>query len=284
MNIEKNIFRERSFCLNLVATIGWLGGCILLASPISDPRLPQIGNRRIAGKEKSEQNHFFSVPSEFQGKVIRQVNLNDSRKVIALTFDDGPWLLTTPQVLAILKENNIKATFFWIGQHLKSYPVVARQVVAEGHAIGNHTWHHWYSHLNRAVAAAEIEKTSDLIYQTTNVKTFLFRPPGGILNNGVAAYARHQHYATILWSVDPRENDRKLSASDLVENATRAARPGGIILLHDLHPKTVEALPQIVAELKKQGYQFVTVPELLEMQAIADRSPAETGKDKLKFK
>jgi hypothetical protein len=82
----------------------------------------------------------FSVPKEFQGKTFEEVKLSPKEKVIALTFDDGPWEGNTEKVLEILKKNDIKATFFWIGRNIKTYPELARLVVTDGHAIGNHTW------------------------------------------------------------------------------------------------------------------------------------------------
>lgn len=214
--------------------------------------------------------HTFFVPVPFQRKTIYQVKLTKPEKVIALTFDDGPWQKTTRQVLDILKENNIKATFFWVGAALEKNPQIAQQVVAEGHAIGNHTWHHWYHHLNQETAAKEIKDTAQLIYKTTGAKTALFRPPGGFLNNGVAAYAKQQNYVVIMWSVTSADTDWKAQPSAFVNNVLRGAKPGSIVLMHDGggdHSKTVKALPEIISGLRQMGYRFVTIPELLKMHA-----------------
>ncbi|HEY9602086.1 MAG TPA: polysaccharide deacetylase family protein [Allocoleopsis sp.] len=213
--------------------------------------------------------HTFVVPVSWQGKTIYQAKLTNPEKVIALTFDDGPWQKTTRQVLDILKQNNIKATFFWVGSSLEKNPQIAQQVVAEGHAIGNHTWHHWYHHLNEKAAAKEIEDTAQLIYKTTGVKTSLFRPPGGFLKNGVAAYAKQQNYAVVMWSVTAADTDWKAQPSAFVKNVLRGAKPGSIVLMHDGggdHSKTVKALPEIISGLRQMGYRFVTIPELLKMQ------------------
>lgn len=223
---------------------------------------------QLAAEEAGRLN--FSVPVQFQGKTIYEVNLKDNRKVIALTFDDGPWENTTLQVLDILKENNIKATFFVVGQHVKNHPQLTKQIVAEGHALGNHTWSHQYDHYNPAGAARELNETADLIYKLTGAKTSLFRPPAGILNNGLVTYAQQQKYAVIMWSADSKDwHSRKTTEEGLIDNVLQAAKPGGIVLLHDGggdRSKTVQALPKLIAELKKRGYEFVTVPELLEMQ------------------
>ena len=219
-------------------------------------------------QEAKVKGFSHDVPSRFRGATIESAKLSQGQKVIALTFDDGPWPETTAQVLDILKENNIKGTFFVVGQNVKNYPDLVKRVVAEGHTIANHTWHHWYHFMNPQTAAYEIDNTTNLIYQTTGVKTNLFRPPGGMMHNGVAAYARSNKYAIIMWSSDSVDYSRP-SVSKLINNVFRQAKPGGIVLMHDgggNRSQTVQALPQIITNFRKQGYSFVTIPELLEMQ------------------
>ena len=209
----------------------------------------------------------FLSPSKFQSKIVKKLKPAGQEKVIALTFDDGPWHRNTSEILDILKKNKIKATFFWVGLALKDNPHIGKRVVEEGHAIGNHTWHHWYKKLNPPAAARELDDTEDLIYKTTGVKTTLFRPPGAIMDNGVADYAKQKQYAIIMWSNDPMDY-RPLSAQQLVNNTIRKAHPGAIVLMHDGggdHSATVQALPEIITKLKKLGYRFVTIPELLEI-------------------
>lgn len=208
------------------------------------------------------------VPSNFQGIVISEAKLPPGKKVIALTFDDGPWPSSTAKVLDILKKNNIKGTFFVVGQNVKNYPDLTKRVVTDGHIIANHTWHHWYHHMNAQTAAYEVANTTDIIYQTTGVKTSLFRPPGGNMRNGVAAYAKSNKYAVIMWSSDSMDYSRP-GVPRLINNIFREAKPGGIVLMHDGggdRSHTVKALPEIINKFRKQGYEFVTVPELLEMQ------------------
>ncbi|MBD2523004.1 polysaccharide deacetylase family protein [Nostoc sp. FACHB-133] len=210
----------------------------------------------------------YTVPLSFQGAIVSAAKLAPQQKVIALTFDDGPWPESTAQVLDILKENQIKGTFFVIGQNVKNYPGLLKREIAEGHVIGNHTWHHWYQFLNPQAAAYEIDHTADQIYQVTGIKTNLFRPPGGIMHNGVADYAKNSKYAIILWSSDSVDYSRP-AVPKLINNVFRRAKPGGIVLMHDgggNRSKTVQALPEIIANFRKQGYSFVTIPELLEMQ------------------
>ncbi|MEH1929930.1 polysaccharide deacetylase family protein [Nostoc sp.] len=210
----------------------------------------------------------YPIPSSSQGVIINAAKLTQGKKVIALTFDDGPWPQTTEQVLDILRANNIKGTFFVVGQNLKNYPELGKQIVAQGHVIANHTWHHWYHFFNQQAAAFEIDHTADLIYQVTGVKTNLFRPPGGILHNGLVAYAKGQKYAVVIWSAD--STDYKLpTVPKLINNVIKDSKPGGIVLMHDgggNRSRTIQALPEIISNFKKQGYRFVTIPELLEMQ------------------
>ncbi|MEG4342981.1 polysaccharide deacetylase family protein [Microcoleus sp. A003_D6] len=208
-----------------------------------------------------------AVPSQFKGTTIREAKLDSQHKAIALTFDDGPWPKTTTQILDILKENNIKATFFWVGRYLQTYPELGKQVAAAGHAIGNHTWNHQYLKYNEYGAAREIDRTSSLIEELTGVKTSMFRPPGGILNNGLAAYAQKKNYAVVMWSAD--SFDWRTLTESLMDNVMRQANSGGIVLMHDgggNRARTVKALPDIIARLRNEGYSFVTVPELLQMQ------------------
>ncbi|MDB9451868.1 polysaccharide deacetylase family protein [Dolichospermum circinale] len=215
------------------------------------------------------ENLDFTVPAKYQAKTIYKVEPSNKEKVIALTIDDGPWPKTTAEMLDILKGNNVKATFFWVGSALQENPEIAKRVVAEGHAIGNHTWHHWYRKMDEATAKSEIEKTNELIYKTTGVKTSFFRPPGGYLNNGLAAYAKSQKNSVVMWSVTSADTDPRAKYQVFVKNVIRDAKPGAIVLMHDgggNRERTVKALPAIVSGLKQQGYRFVTVPELLEMQ------------------
>ncbi|QMS88813.1 polysaccharide deacetylase family protein [Nostoc edaphicum CCNP1411] len=219
-------------------------------------------------QEAQTKGLSYAVPPRFQGAIVKAAKLTQSEKVIALTFDDGPWPETTEKVLDILKSNNIKGTFFVVGQNLKNYPELGKQIVTQGHVIGNHTWHHWYHFFNQQAAAFEIERTTDLIYQVTGAKTNLFRPPGGNLHNGLVAYAKGQKYSVVMWSAD--SIDYKLpSVPKLIDNVIKDSKPGGIVLMHDgggNRSKTIQALPEIISNFRNQGYRFVTIPELLEME------------------
>lgn len=214
-------------------------------------------------------NLNFTVPAKFQGKTVYKVEPKNNEKVIALTVDDGPWPKTTVEMLDIFKQNDVKATFFWVGSSLQANPEIAKRVVAEGHAIGNHTWNHLYKRMDAATAKNEIERTNELIYKTTGVKTSFFRPPGGFLNNGLAAYAKSQNKAVIMWSLTSADTDPRAKYQVFVKNVVKGAEPGSIVLMHDgggNRERTVKALPEIISGLKQKGYKFVTIPELLQME------------------
>jgi peptidoglycan-N-acetylglucosamine deacetylase len=244
----------------LISNVSGIAGAIAHRVEVSQKALAQ----------QQETRFQSSLPSQFKGTMLRQATLDQQHKAIALTFDDGPWPTTTRQILDILKKNNIKATFFWVGRYLQTYPELGKQVAAAGHAIGNHTWNHQYIKYNEDGAAREIDRTSSLIEEVTGVKTSMFRPPGGILNNGLAAYAQKKNYAVIMWSADSL--DWRTATQSLMDNVMRQANSGGIVLMHDgggNRSRTVQALPDIIAKLRKEGYKFVTVPELLQMQEQA---------------
>ncbi|NMG05750.1 polysaccharide deacetylase family protein [Brasilonema sp. UFV-L1] len=219
-------------------------------------------------QEAQTKGFSYNIPSRFQGAVIQSAKLTKGEKVIALTFDDGPWAGSTAEVLDILKKNNIKATFFVVGRMLKTYPELGKRIVAEGHVIGNHTWHHWYHYFNPQAAAFEIDSTTDLIYELTGAKTTLFRPPGGMMHNGLVSYAKNRSYSVIMWSADSVDYSRP-AVPRLIKNVMRDSKPGGIVLMHDgggNRSRTVQALPQIISNFRKQGYRFVTIPELFEIE------------------
>ncbi len=221
----------------------------------------------------------YAIPTSLQGQLINDAKLTHGKKVVALTFDDGPWAKSTPEILDILKKNNIKATFFVVGEMLKEHPELGQRIVTDGHIIANHTWHHWYRKLSQQEAAFEIDGTSNLIYKTTGIKNTIFRPPGGVLNNGVVDYAKSKNYPIIMWSADTEDYARP-APSTIVSRAERQTKPGGILLMHDGggdRSNTVAALPEIISYFKKQGYSFATIPELLQMQE-KDQAESLTAK------
>ena len=223
----------------------------------------------------------FDVPKNFQAKTIKDAPVPVSEKVIALTFDDGPWPETTEQILATLKQENVKATFYMVGQPLKSFPEIGKKVLADGHVIANHTLHHWYKQMSPLVAQREIEDTAKIIKEVLNVETDYFRPPGGVLTNGLVAYAEKQNQSVNMWSVDSGDSNPKRPSSEaILATILAGATPGGIVLMHDgggSHGNTAKAVPQIIAKLRAQGYKFVTITELLELSSSLAQPPTAQG-------
>jgi chitin deacetylase len=229
-------------------------------------------------QEVKENRLTFNIPKQFKSQVLEEVKLNNSEKVVALTFDDGPWPDNTTQILDVLRENNIKATFFVVGQAVQAFPQLLQQVVKEGHAIGNHTWSHSYHNFSPEGAKNEIERTAAIVYETTGVKTSLFRPPGGFMHNGVVDYAKQRDYAIVMWSADSNDY-RRPPVPTFLHSVLSSTGPGGIILMHDGggdRTQTVKALPELIADLKQQGYRFVTVAELLKMREKENQTTTAT--------
>lgn len=188
-----------------------------------------------------------------------------THKVVALTFDDGPVNIATDEILAILKEKNVKATFFVVGEQVKKFPKLVMQEIAEGHEVGNHTYSHpALTKLSKNKIEEELDKTEKEILKVAP-KPIFFRPPEGAYNNATFKIARNDGYSIILWSVDPYDW-RYPSAGEIVNVVLKDVKPGSIILLHDgKYPSsTPEALWFIIDSLKSQGYEFVTISELLQ--------------------
>jgi peptidoglycan-N-acetylglucosamine deacetylase len=193
------------------------------------------------------------------------------QKVAALTFDDGPNPAFTPKLLDILDKYHVKATFFMIGKYMDKRPDLVGDVVRRGHAIGNHTYTHPRNiELDtQAQMIRELDSCEEVMERLTGRRGHLFRPPRGLIDGSVFAIASEEGYTTVLWTVCGDHHDAltpKLMAKRVLDNI----RPGAIILLHDgetgIRWKDIAATPLIIEELRKRGYRFVTVPELLKMR------------------
>ena len=197
-----------------------------------------------------------------------------SGKFIAMTFDDGPHPTNTPRLLNILRERNIKATFYVIGQSIAAHPNVLRQTVNEGHEIGNHTQtHRLLTQLGDDALRWEIQQCDRAIQAAAPCTVRTMRPPYGALSQRQRAILYHEFgYPTILWSVDPMDW-KKPGPSVVANRIIRNTTPGAIVLAHDLHASTVSAMPAALDELLYQGYKFVTVSQLLSLQAEQARKP-----------
>ncbi|MFJ4823909.1 polysaccharide deacetylase family protein [Streptomyces bacillaris] len=184
-------------------------------------------------------------------------------KCIALTFDAGPGK-DTPELLDILKEKKVSATFFLLGKnHVLKHPDTVRRIQDEGHEVANHTWtHKILTDEEPEEIRAELEKTQEAIEKITGKRPRLMRPPQGRTDDQVSGISKELGLSQVLWSATAKDystNDSALITKRILDQASK----DGIILLHDIYKGTVPAVPGIIDALQKDGYTFVTVPELM---------------------
>ncbi len=196
-------------------------------------------------------------------------------KVVALTFDDGPSEIWTPQILDELKKENVKATFFMIGEHVEKYPEIAKRVAQEGHDIGNHTYdHHGIFYYKPEELYREIKDTEKIIKDVTGKTTVYFRPPKAWMTADEKLQMVDLGYQTILWTLNSKDwvtfDDKYI-----IRYLLKHVQPGDIILFHDSggvfgteggnRHETVKTIPRLIEKLKEKGYRCVTINELLEL-------------------
>jgi peptidoglycan/xylan/chitin deacetylase (PgdA/CDA1 family) len=183
------------------------------------------------------------------------------RKVIALTFDDGPWR-DTPAVLSVLRRERVRATFFEIGRQVAATPQISKELADAGMSVQIHTWDHRnLTLLTDARVHAEVRRTAAAIHRATGTTPRCVRPPDGELNRRVERDLARDGYVPVNWDVDSRDWARPGVAS-IVRRAVAGARPGGIVVLHDGggdRRQTVAALPEVIAKLRVRGYSFVSL-------------------------
>lgn len=218
-----------------------------------------------------------------------------NQKVVALTYDDGPNPPYTDEILNVLKAEHVHATFFLVGRAVQAYPKTVRREVALGNAIGNHTWNH--SHLvmmTQADVWRQLQSTDEAIYDATGMRSTLMRPPFGARDWLVLQTARKLGYTPVMWSVPLAKDWDYPPASVIANRILKYAGDGSILVLHDgnrgylcakkhLNPhvcdrtQDIEATKIIVETLKREGYRFVTIPQLLAMGKGAMHKSARGG-------
>ncbi len=190
-----------------------------------------------------------------------------NQKIIALTFDDGPHGTNTPRLLDILKKRNVKATFYVVGTNSKRYPDILRRMVAEGHEIGNHTMSHGsMTKMSTDELRRDLSQAHQAIVSATGVAPRTVRPPYGATNTSIKNLIKSEFgYPSIMWSVDP-EDWKRPGVSTVTRRLVSGAGPGGILLVHDIHAPTIDAMPSTLDQLLAQGYRFVTVTQLIALE------------------
>lgn len=235
------------------------------------------GYRTPTLRSPALRNPDIALPGNLPGNVgVSHSRGRTNLPYIAMTYDDGPHPQNTPRLLDMLRKRNIKATFYVIGRSVNMYPHIVRRIVAEGHEIGNHTWtHRKLTALSDTQVRWEMDKTRDAIVAACGVKPRTMRPPYGALRQNQRAWIYREYgYPTILWNVDP-EDWKRPGLSVVTSRIVNGTRNGSIVLAHDLHKPTVDAMPATLDGLLRKGFKFVTVSQLLALNpSTASAAPA----------
>ncbi len=209
---------------------------------------------------------YIQVAELISSGPIAIAGTRTERKVVALTFDHSWGNKFTPSILDTLKQNNTKVTFFIMGPWAQKYQEVAKRMVADGHEIASHGYRHQnYGDMTREWVKEDIEKSHALIKEVTGVDAKLIRPPNGHYSQESLKVTDELGYKTIIWNIDSL--DWKNPGRDvIIERVMKRLKPGGIILMHasDTPVQTAEALPILLEKIKAQGYEIVTVGQLLD--------------------
>jgi peptidoglycan/xylan/chitin deacetylase (PgdA/CDA1 family) len=248
----------------IIAAIGLAtrGGDAPTSRGTADPVIPAVTTSSASADQLGPLDQELVSIGE---KGVSIHSAGGRRKVVALTFDDGPGK-DTPSVLSILKQNNVPATFFVVGREIQANPQMLSQQIAQGHQLGVHTWDHQdMTKLSSAKQQKQIVDTQNAIINATGTPSRLFRAPYGAVSPSVIATAQKNKLLSVLWETDPNDWQQP-DAATIVQRVMSQVTPGTIILLHDGggdRASTVAALPTIIKELKKQGYEFATVGDLV---------------------
>jgi peptidoglycan/xylan/chitin deacetylase (PgdA/CDA1 family) len=197
---------------------------------------------------------------------------------IALTFDDGPSSKLTPKLLDLLAAHHIKATFFLIGENAAEYPDIVAREAKEGHEVANHSWSHPnFGKMSDDGIRGQVRRTDDAIRNAMGSSPTLLRPPYGSITPRQKKWINQEFgYKIVLWDVDPLDW-RRPGPSVVCNRIVKNTRAGSIVLAHDIHPGTIEAMPCVLKELEAKGFKFVTVSELIAMQTPVPK-PSPTPK------
>jgi peptidoglycan/xylan/chitin deacetylase (PgdA/CDA1 family) len=197
---------------------------------------------------------------------------------VAMTFDDGPNATLTPKLLDLLAAHHMKATFFVVGENAAEYPEILKRAAREGHEIANHSWSHPnLGKMGDEGVRRELQKTDDAIKAAIGTRPTLMRPPYGSITARQKEWIHRDFgYRIIIWDVDPLDWKRP-GPSVVTHRILNEAKPGSIILAHDIHPPTIEAMPATFDQLEAKGFKFVTVSELLAMARPLPPKPSPTA-------
>ncbi len=210
----------------------------------------------------------YYVGSNFFIKIVCSADTN--KKEIAISFDDGPAVNYTPQVLALLKYHNIKASFFCIGNRIHGNEHIIKQIIGDGHIIGNHSYSHhfWFDMFSSKKMLADMQQMDGAMEAVTGSRPKLFRPPYGVTNPNLSKAIRKGNYTPVGWSVRSLDTVIK-EEGELLRRVRKGLKPGAIFLFHDTSKTTLNVLPEFIKEVKKQGYDIVPLDKLLHLSPYA---------------
>lgn len=225
--------------------------------------VPRINMTELKQKEALELTKMQNQTSFYRGSKYK--------KQVALTFDDGPDNNYTPKVLDILKREHVKATFFVVGTMAKRYPDSLKRIYDEGHVVANHSWNHpILSKMSPPAVLKQIEDTNNVVTSVIGKTPLLVRPPYGALNKKLESVIGKKGYKLIYWDVDTLDWNHQ-SPDKIMAIVKRELKPGSIILQHSAGAEsiqsTVDVLPQLIAYLRSQGYEFITIDKMLHTSA-----------------
>jgi peptidoglycan/xylan/chitin deacetylase (PgdA/CDA1 family) len=210
----------------------------------------------------------YYVGSNFFIKIVCKANTD--KKEIAISFDDGPATNYTKEILAILNTEHVKATFFCIGNRIVGNETILKQVLAEGHIIGNHSYSHhfWFDMYTAKKMQDDLQQMDAEMERVTGLKPKLFRPPYGVTNPNLAKAIRNGGYTPVGWSVRSLDTVIK-DGKKLLAKINEGITPGAVFLFHDTSKTTLDVLPEFIQEVKKRGYNIIPLDKLLALQPYA---------------
>jgi peptidoglycan-N-acetylglucosamine deacetylase len=210
----------------------------------------------------------YYVGSNFFIKIVCKANTD--KKEIAISFDDGPAENYTQKILAILNTENVKATFFCIGNRIAGNEAILKQVQADGHIIGNHSYSHhfWFDMYADQKMQDDLKQMDAEMERVTGLKPKLFRPPYGVTNPNLAKAIKKGGYTPVGWSVRSMDTVIK-DGRKLLAKINEGIKPGAVFLFHDTSKTTLDILPEFIQEVKKRGYNIIPLDKLLALQPYA---------------